>query len=89
MQIVSCGVQEIIKLMTFFKKLLDEVNYRWSKLCFKTTKNFGNLSILPIQLMKMVISVEFEGPLQISLMYVQTACTNFCLTMDNILFNVN
>ena len=66
LQIVWLHVEckKFCKLITFTKKLLDEVNYSFKTICSETTtKHFGNLSILPIQLIKKALSVDFESPL--------------------------
>ena len=46
-------MQEILQINYFYRKILGEVNYSFKTTCSQTTtKNFGNLSILTIQLIK-------------------------------------
>ena len=78
----TCGVQEILQI-TFTKKLLDEVDYSFKTICSETTtKHFGNLSILPIQLIKKALSVDFESPLFKSHWFIYTS-----ISMCKLLFN--
>lgn len=53
--IVSCEVQETLQINYSHKKIT-----KWSKLSSSTTTK---ISILPIQLIKKALSVEFQGSL--------------------------
>ena len=86
LQIVSIH-EEHVECKKFFK--LIKVNCSFKTICSQTpTKKFGNLSILPIQLIKKgTISWIWRSRIQIPLMHVEIwICEYFCLTRDTIAF---
>ena len=87
LQIIACGVQEILQIDYFYKKITRWISHNFSTIYTQvTTKNSGNFPILPIKLIKEG-TFDWIGrfKIQIILKYVQIlVCTYFCLVKDTL-----